>query len=312
MVMDRVPVVDLRDYSEGQGERRAKFVRVLGEGLEKFGFVSVVGHRVDEQLLARAYAVATETFALPTENKRRYETPEDGRQRGYTSFGIEHAKYTTVPDLKEFWHVGRELPAEHPQRQSGVVPANRFPEEVPAFRTTMLELFSGIEAFSLQLFDAIGEYLGQPPAFFREMVRDSNTLLRVIHYPDLGPDAPEGAVRSAAHEDINLLTVLPAATQPGLELMTRDGEWMPIDTPPNAMVCDTGDMMALLTANQLPATTHRVVNPPGGRDGGRYSMPVFLHPNPEYVITPMKPGFAAPVKTRDFLFQRLREIGLTK
>jgi isopenicillin N synthase-like dioxygenase len=312
MAIERVPVVDLRDYNEHTGERRARFVRVLGEGLEKFGFVSVVGHGIDEGLLARAYEVAAQTFALPNEAKRRYETPEDGRQRGYTSFGVEHAKYTTVPDLKEFWHIGRELPSDHPQRVSGVVPPNRFPEQVPAFRTTMLDLFAGIEGFSLQLFDAIGEYLGEPPSFFREMVRDSNTLLRVIHYPDLGPDAPEGAVRSAAHEDINLLTVLPAATQPGLELMTREGEWMAVDTPPNAMVCDTGDMMALLTAGRLPATTHRVVNPPGGRDGGRYSIPVFLHPNPEYVITPMREGYAEPVKTRDFLFQRLREIGLTK
>jgi isopenicillin N synthase-like dioxygenase len=307
--MERIPVVDLRDFTAADAARRARFVQVLGEGLERFGFVSVVGHGVDPALLARAYSAAKQTFALPDATKRRYETPGDGRQRGYTSFGIEHAKDTTIPDLKEFWHVGRVLPADHPLTVRREVPPNLHPAEVPAFEPTFDALFRAIEDFAWRLLDAIGAYLERPPAFFRDMVHDGNSVLRVIHYPDVGAAYVPGAIRAAQHEDINLITVLPASTQPGLELMTREGRWIPVETPPDVMVCDTGDMMQLLTAGRLPATTHRVVNPPTS-DGGRLSMPFFLHPHPDHLIVPMVPGYGEPITAKEFLFRRLREIGV--
>ncbi|MFZ5475988.1 MAG: isopenicillin N synthase family dioxygenase [Myxococcota bacterium] len=292
-----IPVVDLRAFA---GPASTDFVRTLGAGLEEFGFVAVTGHGIPGELLDRAYAVARRVFHLPGEVKRRYETPEDGRQRGYTSFGVEHAKDTVVPDLKEFWHVGRV-------ESGGDVPPNRHPVEVPEFGVVFDELFARMEGFANTLLEGVALHLGQPPAYFREMVAGGNSVLRVIHYPELGGGVPGGAVRAAAHEDINLLTVLPVSTRPGLELLTRDGRWMAVDVPPDVMVCDTGDMMQLLTGGRLPATTHRVVNP-GGPDGGRLSMPFFLHPHPDWMLTPM--NGAAPVRTKEFLAERLRAIGV--
>jgi isopenicillin N synthase-like dioxygenase len=306
---DQIPIVDLRDYTSNDAARHGTFVKALGEGLERFGFVSVIGHGVDPQLLESAYSLARRTFSLPDGTKRRYEVPETGRQRGYTSFGVEHAKDQSAPDLKEFWHVGRKLPLDHPLALRKEIPGNHFPAEVAEFEPTFLRLFYALEDFALRLLDAVGEYLGEAPAFFRRMVQDGNSVLRIINYPDLGGPVPAGAIRAAQHEDINLMTVLPASTQPGLELMTREGRWIPVMTPPDVMVCDTGDMMQLLTAGRLRSTTHRVVNPEGA-DGGRLSMPFFLHPHPDHVITPMKPGYGSPVTAREFLLRRLREIGV--
>lgn len=305
-----IPTLDLRDYLSGKAAAQKSFIETLGKGLEHFGFVNVVGHGVDEDLLERARAVALRTFGLAEDAKRAYARPDIRHERGYTPFGKEHAKGRTVADLKEFWHIGRVLPSLHPASLSGDIPPNVFPEEVPSFAVTMSGLFDALEGFALHLLDAIGAYLGQPRSFFRNIVENGNSVLRVIHYPDTGEDVPVGAVRAAAHEDINLLTVLPAATKPGLELLTRDGEWMSVETPPGVMVCDTGDMMALLTGGQLPATTHRVVNPPGGRDGGRVSMPFFMHPHSECMLSPLRPYHAGPVRARDFLFQRFKEIGV--
>jgi isopenicillin N synthase-like dioxygenase len=294
-----IPLVDLGHFSD-PGLRSACIDR-LGEGLAELGFVAVIGHGIPAPLLDRAYATARQVFALPEAVKRAHETPWDGRQRGYTSFGVEHAKDTLSPDLKEFWHVGRDLGADHPLHRSHAIPPNRFPPEVPEFGVVYQDLFTRVERFANTLLEGVETWLGYPDGTFRELIRDGNSVLRVIHYPDVG-DAPPGAVRAAAHEDINLLTVLPVSTRPGLELMTRSGEWMPVFTPPNVMVCDTGDMMALLTEGRLPATTHRVVNPPE-RDGGRLSMPFFLHPRPD---AELRPGLRAD----DFLRDRLRAIGV--
>lgn len=307
--MPQIPTVDLRDFTSGDADRRDTFVSTLGVGLETFGFVNVRGHGLDPALLDRAYAVARETFALPDAVKQRYETPHDGRQRGYTSFGVEHAKDHAKPDLKEFWHIGRDLGADHPLHRSGDIPPNQFPSEVPAFGTTFQALFDAQEDFAMRLLDAVAIYLGFAPTTFRDMTRDGNSVLRVIHYPDLGAPPEPGSIRAAQHEDINLMTVLPASTRPGLELMTRDGRWMAVESPPDVMVCDTGDMMQLLTSGRLPATTHRVVNPEGS-DGGRMSMPFFLHPHPDYVIRPVDPKFGPPITARDYLHTRLRAIGV--
>lgn len=304
-----IPVVDLRDFTSADSDRRDRFIATLGGGLERFGFVNVTGHGVDKDLLDRAYSAAVRTFALPEGVKKKYETPEDGRQRGYTSFGVEHAKDWDKPDLKEFWHIGRTLGESHPLHVSRDIPPNLFPAEVPEFEAVFQTLFWALEDFALRLLDAVAVYLGVQPRFFRDMVKDGNSVLRVINYPDLGGTVPVGAIRAAQHEDINLMTVLPASTRPGLELMTRDGRWMSVDTPPNVMVCDTGDMMQRLTAGRLPATTHRVVNPEGS-DGGRLSMPFFLHPHPDFVIRSFDPAYAPPITARDYLMERLKAIGV--
>jgi isopenicillin N synthase-like dioxygenase len=300
----QVPIVDFRDFLGTDAERR-RFVAQVGGALEDLGFVSIENHGIAPETLARAYADAARVFALPDAIKRASETPADARQRGYTPFGIEHAKDRPVADMKEFWQVGRRTSGPGP------LPQNRFPAEVPAFAETIQDLFDQLEGFANHLLDAVGQHLALEPGFFRKMVEDSNSVLRVIHYPPLSEAIPEGALRAAPHEDINLMTVLPASTEGGLELLTRDGEWLAVSPPPGVMICDTGDMMALVTAGRLPATTHRVVNPAGAELGRpRYSMPFFLHPHPDVTLTPLWPSDRQPIKARDFLHQRLVEIGV--
>lgn len=304
-MQENIPVVDLRDQRAG-GAPRAAFVSALGQGLERWGFVAVTGHGVPDELLANAYAVATEVFALPAAEKLACERPATGRQRGYTPFEIEKAKDQAVPDYKEFWHVGRELPADY----RGEIPENVFPAALPDFARTMRALYAAQEDFALRLLVSVGEYLGLPPGYFDALAGQGNSVLRILHYPDPpGGRLVPGQVRAAAHEDINLMTVLPAATRPGLEILTRDGEWLAVSAPQGCMICDTGDMMQYLTGGRMPATTHRVVNPPEGGDGGRQSMPFFLHPAPEAMLEPMG-GESPPVRAHDFLMQRLRENGV--
>ena len=303
-----IPTVSFEDFEAG-GERRTRFVATLGQGLEEFGFVFVCDHGVDEALLRRGYEAAQNFFALPDETKRRYERPEQGRQRGYTSFGVEHAKDRSVADLKEFWHVGRSLPDEHPLTRSGDIPSNSEVAEVTGFDADAAALFDALDRFSMSLLRAIELHLGFEEGYFARLTADGNSVLRMIHYPPLPTEVPPGAVRAAEHEDINLLTILPASNEPGLELRTRAGQWLKIDPPPGTMVCDTGDMMQLLTGGRLPATTHRVVNPPDDRGRSRYSMPLFCHPHPDGVLQAATDGQPA-VTGRSFLMERLRDNGV--
>lgn len=314
----RIPLVNLSHYRSGTSEERARFVRVFGEALKEFGFVSVEGHGIDDGLIRRTYADVAAFFNLPEQVKHRYHVAEFGGQRGYTPFGKEHAKNRTVGDLKEFYHVGRDLPEGHPRRPDSAA-HNLWPEEVPTFRTHTLELFRALDEAAAVMLHATADYFGIPRTTFSDMAEDGTSVLRVIHYPPLKEKFIPGAVRAAEHEDINLLTLLCEGTASGLELLTRDGEWLPVDTLRGQIVVDSGDMMSRITNGVIPATTHRVVNPPSAaEDNTRYSMPFFVHPYPECMleplkstVTPEKPG-QPPITADAFLKQRLREIGLIK
>ncbi len=292
-----VPVIDVRRYD-------AATIRAVGDALGEHGFVSIVGHGVDPALLARGFETAADLFALPPPVLAAYERPDIGRQRGYVPFRRESAVGGLAPDLKAFWHVGRDLPPEHPLVRRGLMPPNPWPAERPLFAPVMRAVYRELERVALAMLDALAVYLGADPRALRDMVRDGNSVLRIIDYPEVR-DAEPGAVRAAAHEDINLLTVLPAATRPGLELLTRDGRWLPIESAPGALICDTGDMMQLLSGGRLPAVTHRVVNPVDA-DGGRRSMPFFLHPRPDARLgLPGPDGRTDGVLAHDFLLERL-------
>jgi isopenicillin N synthase-like dioxygenase len=299
-------VVDLNDLQSADPARRADATRVLGEALETWGFVAITGHGVPTELLDDCYAAAREFFALPDEVKARYEHPETGRQRGYTGFGIEHAKGTGVADLKEFWQLGRALT---PETAAAGMPANIAPDAHPTFGARTEALFEAVDTFASVLLAAILAHLGATDAGLLDAVRAGNSVLRVIHYPPVGAEAPEGAVRSAAHEDINLLTVLPASTEPGLELLDKStGTWRALQTPPGVMICDTGDIMQRMTGGRLRSTTHRVVNPPGARNVPRFSMPFFCHPRPDWPIGVQDDG--TTLTAGAFLRQRLVENGV--
>jgi isopenicillin N synthase-like dioxygenase len=300
-----LPVVDLRDARSADASARERFVQTLGHALETWGFVAVTGHGVPPDLLDATYAEAAAFFARPAVEKAQWEFPSTGRQRGYTGFGIEHARDTAVADLKEFWQLGRDLGVEHPLHADGTLLRNVVPDTAEAFHRRTTALFAALDAFAMDLLDAIARYLGLDADTLVDATRVGNSVLRVIHYPPLRHDAPPGAVRSAAHEDINLLTVLPASTQPGLELLDKEsGAWLSITTPPNVMICDTGDIMARLTAGRLKSTTHRVVNPASAANVARYSMPYFCHPRPDFVIDPgdgTVPGLTAGAFLRERL-----------
>ncbi len=313
LLTQTIPVLDLRDFYAG--DRRQTFVNQLGSALEDTGFFALTHHGVDTDLIQAAYAATEAFFTLPEAVKLRYEDPALHGQRGFTHFGREHAKDHPVPDLKEFWHVGRELPPDHPL--AAKYPANVSPIEVPQFATVMNQLYAQLEACATELLKACALYLGESETLLSDMMRDSDTILRVIHYPPIAPDVHPASLRAAAHEDINLITLLCEATGDGLELLQRDGTWRSISALPGQIIVDSGDMLQQLTNGQLKSTTHRVVNPTDERDR-RFSMPFFVHPRAEVDLTPL-PACVARTATPAmpsitagaYLQQRLREIGLT-
>jgi isopenicillin N synthase-like dioxygenase len=289
----------------------------LGRSFSEYGFAVVRDHGIPQTLIDEAEAVSKAFFALPDAVKRAYKLEGSGGARGYTPFGTEKAKDAQVFDLKEFWHVGRDLPEGHPLAE--FMAPNVWPTEVEGFRATMSALFAAFEVAGGRVLEAIALHLGRPRDFFAASVEDGNSVMRLLHYPPLGEGAPEGAIRAAGHEDINTITLLLGAEEAGLELLTASGEWYAVEVPPGALVINVGDMLQRQTNGRLRSTTHRVVNPRGdAAKRARYSMPFFLHFRPDFLIealpecvdesaaTPPLP----PITAHDYLMQRLREINL--
>ena len=314
-----VPALSLTD----QASDPAGFAAALGGSFRRFGFAIVRDHGIPQALIERAWAETAALFALPDAEKRTYFVEGGGGARGYTPFKTEIAKGASAVDLKEFWHIGRELPTGH--RFSDSMAPNIWPTRPEAFRDTFLELFTAFDRAGDRLLSAIAVHLGLDPHWFDPAVRDGNSVLRLLHYPPIPADA-EG-VRAGAHEDINLITLLLGAEEAGLELLDRSqgseggGKWLAIKPPADALVVNVGDMLQRLTNHVLPSTTHRVVNPPPERRGySRYSMPFFLHPAPDFLIetlpatvTAENPNrYVTPITAHDYLHERLVEIGLVK
>lgn len=310
--MRKVPELSLLSYLNGEKNDQLRFVDNLFLGLKDYGFIILTDHPIDQDKVDFAYDKTHEFFSQPIDTKLKYYDPKGGGQRGYTPYKTEHAKDQKAPDLKEFWHVGRELEAS--SRYFEQYPKNVWPSEVKDFKQVMSDLYNAMDATSVVLLEAIGRGLDLPENFFRDMVNDGNSILRVIHYPPTHGEDVRTHIRAAAHEDINLITLLVGATSSGLELLDRDGKWLSVESSPGQIVVDTGDMMARLTNNLLPATTHRVVNPDNSGEA-RFSMPFFVHPHSEasLKVIPSCLGEGEkwpPITAGDFLNQRLKEIGL--
>ena len=295
------------------------FAEALGGSFRRYGFAVVSDHGLDAALIDGALQRTKAFFALPEEAKRAYHEPGTGGARGYTPFGIEAAKGAAERDLKEFWHIGRELPEGHPYRR--YMRANLWPTEVEGFQPHLYGLYEALDALGGELLRAIADDLDLPRDWFDDKVRLGNSVLRLLHYPPISPEA--SGVRAGAHEDINVITLLLGAEEAGLEILARDegGEarWIPVAPPPGAVVCNIGDMLQRLTNHVLPSTTHRVVNPPPERRGvSRYSTPFFLHFEPEFEIRTLPGCFGAggenrypePITAEAYLQQRLQEIKL--
>ena len=294
---------------------KAGIAEAIGGSYARTGFAVVADHGLDAALLARAMADVKAFFALPTEAKRRYHVLGGGGQRGYTPFGVEAAKGAEEVDLKEFWHIGRDLPEGH--RFKEYMPDNLWPEEIPTFRDNLTGLFNALDALGVRILSAIALYLKLPENFFDAPVRDGNSILRLLHYPPMPPN-PQG-VRAGAHEDINVITLLLGAEEAGLQLLDKQGQWRDIEVPEGALCVNIGDMLQRLCNHALPSTTHRVVNPKADRAHlPRYSIPYFLHFAPDYLIktlpnciTPENPNrYPTPITAQGYLLERLREIRL--
>lgn len=300
--MSSIPTIDVHNLAGG----------ALPAAFRTCGFAALVGHAIDEALLEPAYEAVRDLFALPESAKLRYHQPDGAGERGYTPFGRERAKDRCDADLKEFWHVGRE-PARHP----GLSP-NVWPAEIPAFQPRLRALYHALDALGAHVLEALTGELGLAPGWFADKIDHGNSILRPLHYPPLAGD-PGPAVRSAAHEDINVITLMVGAGEPGLQILRPDGSWLPVDVQPGQVIVNVGDMLQRLTNHVFSSTTHRVVNPEGPRRArARYSLPFFLHFNPEFLIEtlpscvgPDRPDrYPTPITADAYLRERLREIGL--
>lgn len=308
----KVPELSLLSYVNGSDQDQAKFVQDLYTGIKDYGFIILTDHTVDAEVIKNGYKAVGDFFHLTDEQKKNYVCIDGGGQRGYTPFGTEHAKDNPHKDLKEFYHVGRQVSDEH--KFSKYYPKNVWPSEVDGFQKNLDALYSELDKTSVILLEALGKALDVPKDYFKDMVDVGNSILRAIHYPPVGDAPPAGSIRAAAHGDINLITILMGATASGLQLQDRDGSWLDVETKEGQLVVDAGDMLSRITNNIIPATIHRVINPD---DSGseRYSMPFFVHPHPEAILECISSceGEGAkyePISAHDCLMERLKDIGL--
>ena len=311
MDLANLPVLSLSDSPED-------FARAIGASFREYGFALVKDHGIDAALIDQAWDLTAQFFALPEEEKRKYFIPGISGARGYTPFKTEIAKGAKAHDLKEFWHVGRDLPEGSPLASS--MPPNVWPDSPEGFQEVFTRLYAEFDKAGAKILSRIALHLGLDENWFDPAIEDGNSVMRLLHYPPVA-DAEGGAIRAGAHEDINLITLLLGAQEAGLELLTKDGRWVGVAPPEGAIVINIGDMLQRLTNHVLPSTTHRVRNPDAERAAhSRYSMPFFLHLRSDFpfktleqCITPENPDrYPVSITADDYLQERLREIGLKK
>ncbi len=311
-----IPSVDLAEFLSGDPVLKAAFVQQLGKAYEDVGFVAVKNHGVPDELIADLYKYVQEFFSLPSNQKRGYEIPDLSGQRGYTSFGKEHAKGSDAPDLKEFFQYG-QIPRDNYKEEE--YPANVQVKEIATFNVTFDKAYREFEKSGTALLQAIALYLGLEEHYFDNYVYNGNSILRSIHYPPITSE-PKSAIRAEQHEDINLITLLVGASADGLQILTKQGEWVGVTSLPEQIVVNVGDMLQRLTNNKLCSTTHRVVNP--ARElwhTSRFSIPFFLHPKSSMSLQCLSscvdaahPKAYPDATAGEYLDERLREIGLKK
>lgn len=315
MTTSYIPQLDLSDFTSGDSVRKAKFTRDLGKAYEDIGFVAIKNHGLDEEITKELYDQVAKFFALPAEVKSKYEIDGLAGQRGFTSFGKEHAKNTNAGDLKEFWQFGQSVSTRNEVNKD--YPKNISVSELPSFNPLAMRVYKALENAGREMLRAIALYLKLDENYFDAKIKDGNSILRAIYYPPITQD-PGDAVRSAAHEDINLITLLMGASAEGLQVLNRNNEWVGVTAVPESIVVNVGDMLQRLTNGKLKSTTHRVVNPPKEKWGqARFSIPFFLHPVsnmklnclPE-CVSDESPKQFDDITAGEYLDQRLAEIGL--
>lgn len=315
--MQNIPSVDLRDFLSDNPERKQKFVNEIGKAYEEIGFVALKGHFLDDKLVDGLYSEVRNFFNLPLEVKQQYEIPGIGGQRGYVSFGKEHAKGRKEGDLKEFWHFGQYL--EPGSKYESEYPENVEVKELPEFNEVGEQAYKMLEKTGVYVLRALALYLGLDEFYFDKYAAEGNSILRPIHYPPITHE-PDTAVRAAAHGDINLITLLMGAQGKGLQVQNHDGEWIDAIAEPDELVINVGDMLSRHTNNKLKSTIHQVVNPPRELWGtSRYSIPFFMHPVSEMKLDCLEncidaehPKLYDDITAGEFLYERLVDLGLIK
>ena len=312
-----IPVVDLAEFVQGTPEQKATFVHALGKGFEEVGFVAVKNHGIPADLIDQLYRYIQQFFSLPAEKKKHFENTQLANQRGYTSFGKEHAKGSDAPDLKEFFQFGQTVPAHQVLKPE--YPDNVEVDEIAGFNDTLLRAYRAFEQSGKSLLQAIALYLELPETYFDAFVEDGSSIVRAIHYPPITSE-PNSAIRAEQHEDINLITLLVGASADGLQILTKDHQWVDVTSLPDQIVVNVGDMLQRHTNNRLRSTTHRVVNPPRELwHTSRFSIPFFLHPQSSMSLAAL-PNCVDSSHTKayeditagEYLEERLKEIGLKK
>jgi len=312
-----IPSLDLKDFISGSASAKAQFVSDLGNAYNDIGFVAIRGHLLEEVTQNSLYRAVQDFFALSDQLKQKYEDPALLGQRGYIGRMKEHAKGRSVPDLKEFYHIGQVIDPDDAACKD--YPENIWPDQVPALKEYGIQAFKALESTATSMLRALALYLDLDEYYFDEKIKNGNSILRPIHYfPIMDPDSiPPGAVRAAEHTDINLITLLMGASADGLQVLNKDGEWIPITALPHQLVVNVGDMLSRLTNNKLKSTIHRVVNPPGDKmNTPRYSIPFFMHPRSKMDLSCLDncideehPKSFEDITAGDFLVERLKEIG---
>lgn len=315
--MSAIPSVDLQDFVSGNPERKEKFIKEIGSAFENIGFVALSGHFLSDELVENLYAEIKKFFDLPQETKDKYEIEGIGGQRGYTSFGKEHAKGRKEGDLKEFWHFGQYV--EDNQKLAAEYPDNVTVTELPKFNEVGKETYRMLEKTAQYVLRALALHLDLEETYFDEYIKNGNSILRPIHYPPITSE-PKNAVRAAAHGDINLITLLMGAHGRGLQVQNHEGEWVDAIAKPDQLMINVGDMLSRLSNNKLKSTIHQVVNPPKELWGtSRYSIPFFMHPISEMPLNCLEncidennPKQFEDITAGEFLHERLIELGLIK
>tara|TARA_R110002074_G_scaffold161480_6_gene319498 strand:- start:61683 stop:62633 length:951 start_codon:yes stop_codon:yes gene_type:complete len=315
--MSLVPSVDLSDFLSEDPKRKQKFINEIGKAFEEIGFVALGGHFLSDELVDSLYAEIKEFFNLPEEIKDGYQIEGIGGQRGYTSFGKEHAKGRKEGDLKEFWHFGQYV--EDNEALEKEYPDNVIVKELPKFNVVGKETYKMLEKTAKYVLRALALHLKLDEFYFDDFIKNGNSILRPIHYPPITSE-PKNAVRAAAHGDINLITLLMGAHGKGLQVKNHDGEWVDAIARPDQLMINVGDMLSRLTNNKLLSTIHQVVNPPRELWGtSRYSVPFFMHPVSEMPLNCLEncidekhPKLYTDITAGEFLHERLIELGLIK
>ena len=300
-------------FQEKQKDKNS-FSKELGESFKQWGFAGIRDHTINKELVKEVGSLFSDFFRLPDDIKEAYYSPDLGGARGYTPIKIETPKGGKNPDIKEFWHVGRSLDSNDPYRKW--MHDNFIINEMPELSEKANILFSQFDDLGQSLLESIALYLDLEEDFFSTAVNKGNSVMRTIHYPPVQNN--EIGERAGAHEDINLITLLIGGHKSGLEILSKEGEWQDATVEEDVIICNIGDMLQRLTNNYLRSTTHRVSASSLQSESSRYSIPFFVHPNPDWLITTLPSCFdedrpnlyTESILAEDYLQERLKEIKL--